>query len=142
MPQDSTLSHALLEAVKECNHTLEEEGGIILNKENDYLFVKIKSIFSGTPTAIGLYETDKSELGKKVLMRMSSEGWQMYASFHTHPSFSAEPSNTDMTYLFRGFKHNYIYAPRSKYFSLTSWEGDECSTQYTSRKQIESLLEK
>jgi hypothetical protein len=140
MIEDKDLWSALLSAVQVCTHASEEEGGLILKKEAQYLFVKIRNIYEGTATAIGLYETDKLELKERIFSRMG-DGWQMHASFHTHPCFSATPSSTDMTYLFQGFKYNYIYAPRPKAFSITSWEGDNSQTKYILKETIEALLD-
>jgi proteasome lid subunit RPN8/RPN11 len=130
----------LLEAAEVCNHTTEEQGGLILRKDEDYLFVPIKNIYAGTYTSIGLYETDKIELKMKVFTRMS-EGWRMFASFHTHPMFSATPSVTDMSYLFQGFESNYIYAPKPRVFSATIWEGDTSKTTFIPKEEIKEKLQ-
>jgi proteasome lid subunit RPN8/RPN11 len=138
---DKKLWHQLLSAAEACNHPLEEQGGLILKKNEDYLFVQIKNIHAGSHTAVGLYETDKTELKTKIFSRMG-EGWLMYASFHTHPCFSATPSVTDMTYLFQGFENNYVYAPKPKVFSATSWEGDTSKTTFMPIDKIKEILQK
>lgn len=130
----------LLIASTECNDPLEEQGGLILNKDDEYTFVLIRNVHEGSQTAIGLYETDKQELKEKVFSRIP-EGWKMYGSFHTHPCFSATPSVTDMTYLFQGFENNYVYSPKQKTFSATTWEGDTSTTTFMPINQIKELLQ-
>ena len=131
----------VITASEACTHPLEEEGGLLLEKDGEYLFVAIKNIHAGSQTAISLYETDKLELRDKVFSKLG-EGWLMSASFHTHPCFSATPSTTDMTYLFQGFKDNYVYAPKPKVFSVTSWEGDITKTTFVPLEKIKELLHK
>lgn len=132
------LVESLLQAADECRHLREEEGGIILNNADDYTFVKIKNIYEGSHTAYGLYETDLQELSSKVFSKLT-EGWRMYASFHTHPTFAPTPSNTDITKLFEGFKTNYIYSPIKQTFSVTSWGGEHWHTHYVTKENIENL---
>jgi hypothetical protein len=129
----------LLTASEVCDHATEEQGGLILSRDESFLFVPIRNIHIGTITAVGLYETDKLELKTKVFTRMS-EGWRMFASFHTHPMFSATPSVTDMTYLFQGFESNYIYAPKPQVFSATIWEGEKSKTTFIPKEKIKELL--
>jgi proteasome lid subunit RPN8/RPN11 len=116
---------AVLDAADQCDHPLEEEGGVLLARKDDYRFVKIKNKHKGSHTAISLYEADKLELGKLLFDRYK-EGWEICASFHTHPSFSPYPSNLDLDTLFQGFKHNVIYAARNHgVFSYSTWENDQ-----------------
>jgi proteasome lid subunit RPN8/RPN11 len=123
------LSAAILSATSQCSHFDEEEGGIIINKDSEYMFAKIKNIYAGTVTAYGLYETDQQELKEKVLDRVA-KGWRMYASFHTHPSFSAAPSNLDITKLFQGFRYNVIFSRRNQMLSPNTWVDSKLPSEY------------
>jgi proteasome lid subunit RPN8/RPN11 len=127
MNLENNLKAVLLDAVEICKHPVEEEGGIILQRNNDYMFVYVLNIFRNTPTAAGLYETEQDMLATDVFPKLA-EGWRFYASFHTHPSFSPTPSNLDLTALFQGFKHNFIYAPKLNEFSYTTWINNESQT--------------
>lgn len=135
---DKALSSAILEATEQCMHFKEEEGGIIISKDNTYVFAKITNVYAGTPTARGLYQTDQQELKEKVLDKIVV-GWRMYASFHTHPSFPAVPSNLDMTRLFQGFRYNIIFSQIDKMLSLSSWIGSRLDTEYTSLNTIKTF---
>jgi proteasome lid subunit RPN8/RPN11 len=126
---DKRLSAVILSATEQCVHFEEEEGGIIISKDNEYVFAKIKNTYARTPIAYGLYETDQLELKEKVIDRMT-EGWRMYASFHTHPSFPATPSNLDRSKLFQGFRYNIIFSHRDKMLSLSTWTGSQLTTVY------------
>ena len=88
---------------------LEEHGGIILKQGDKYDFVYLNNANSGTDIANGLFTADRKEHGSKVIVRFK-EGWKQYASYHTHPQFLPYPSYIDMTQLFTGFKHNYIFS--------------------------------
>lgn len=118
------LLNALLQAAKECNNPVEEEGGVILhlpaiahNKfsspEDEYVFLKITNANAGTPVAPVLWTADRGEYAVKVIPRFAS-GWKQVASFHTHPSFLPFPSSIDTNQLFPGFPVNYIYSPLYK----------------------------
>lgn len=138
-PLNSVLIAAMLDASKRCAHHIEEEGGIILNKDEEYTFVKVKNIYEGTDVAAGLYETDQSELSSLVLTKVG-EGWKFYASFHTHPQFSPAPSSLDLGKLFQGFKYNVIYSPIMEMFSCSQWFGDQSVHSYIPKKTLEILL--
>lgn len=127
----------MLSAVEQCIHPLEEEGGVVLFKDGTYLFVRVKNIYEGTPTAKGLYETDQEELIANVLSKVG-EGWKLFASFHTHPTFSATPSQLDVSALFRGFKYNIIYSPVRGEFSYSIWENDALRCSILSINHVKS----
>lgn len=132
------LASELLKAAEICKHRVEEEGGLILNRGDEFVFVPVQNIYKGTPTAAGLYETEQSDFTGKVFPLLK-EGWKFYASFHTHPSFSPNPSELDLNVLFQGFKHNYIYAPRPENFSYTTWGVEGQFTQYFNRNTLYAL---
>ena len=112
------LKTVLLLAMSQCPGLSEEEGGIILRKQEDFLFVKISNQVSGTAQARCLYVANAQEVGNKIIPLLDS--WVMYGSFHTHPTgYPASPSMLDLRALFRGFPINIIYAPGMK--QLTSW---------------------
>jgi proteasome lid subunit RPN8/RPN11 len=133
------LIHSMLAAAKACDHRVEEEGGIILSKEGEYVFVKVKNIHEGTSTASGLYETDQQELKDNVFSKVSA-GWKLHASFHTHPAFSPNPSSLDINKLFLGFKYNIIFAPISNMFSYSQWEGNRSLMYYMPAYTLENLV--
>lgn len=118
------LAHEIGKASSVCGQSAEEEGGIILEKDGEYQFVKVKNKNSGESIAEGLYETDIEDLQKNVFP-MVKTGWKFYASFHTHPSFSATPSRLDLEKLFNGFKYNVIFASQQKVFSYSEWLPDD-----------------
>jgi len=136
MNYHKALASELLKASEICCHETEEEGGLVLIRKDEYKFVPVENIYKGTPTAVGLYETEQSDFTDKVFPLLK-ECWKFYASFHTHPSFSPTPSNLDLTVLFQGFKHNYIYAPRLTEFSYTTWSDNKSqTTSYFNRKAL------
>jgi proteasome lid subunit RPN8/RPN11 len=118
------LAHEMGKASSLCGRSPEEEGGIILEKDGEYAFVKVKNKHSGDSIAEGLYETDLEDLQKNVFP-MVENGWKFYASFHTHPSFSPTPSKLDLEKLFTGFKYNVIFASQQKVFSYSEWLPDD-----------------
>jgi len=115
-----------MNAVELCGESWEEEGGIILTASDsrqgkqEFKFVKVLNSNRGTPVAVGLYVTDEQDFGKAVFPLLTG-GWNMYASFHTHPTFSATPSSLDRENLFRGFKYNFIYSTLEKTISYSEW---------------------
>jgi proteasome lid subunit RPN8/RPN11 len=137
--KNKELIREVIKAAEECAHPLEEEGGIILARDGEYLFAKVKNIHTGTGQAAGLYETDQDELREKVLNRVA-EGWKMYASFHTHPSFSPSPSALDLSKLFQGFKYNIISSPKTYMFSFNEWVGERTITYYIPTDTLNHLL--
>jgi hypothetical protein len=116
------LGRVLTGAAIDCPNRNEEEGGVILinHKKKEYCFVKVRNLHEGTPTAYGLYVADPEEFGGRVIP-MLSKGWELYASFHTHPQFPCTPSQLDYNKLFQGFKYNYIYSSRDLEFSCSDW---------------------
>jgi proteasome lid subunit RPN8/RPN11 len=136
---DKTLVTEMLAAAKSCSHPIEEQGGIILNKDEEFLFVKVKNIYEGTGMAAGLYETDQNELSSLVLSKVS-EGWKFYASFHTHPQFSPAPSSLDLGKLFQGFKQNIIFSPIMEMFSYSEWFGEQSLHYYIPTRTLEVLV--
>jgi len=137
--KNKALLKEVLKAGGECTHSVEEEGGIILHKDGEYYFTKVKNIHTGTEHAFGLYETDQDELRDKVLSKVA-EGWKMYASFHTHPSFSPAPSSLDLAKLFQGFKYNIIFSPKTYMFSFNEWVGERTITYYIPTDTLNHLL--
>lgn len=136
---DKALVAEMLAAAKSCRHPVEEQGGIILNKDEEFLFVKVKNIYEGMDTAAGLYETDQNELSGLVLSKVS-EGWKFYASFHTHPQFSPAPSSLDLGKLFQGFKQNIIFSPIMEMFSYSEWFGEQSLHYYIPTRTLEVLV--
>jgi len=136
---NARLAKTLLQAVENCPHPVEEEGGIILAKDDEYCFVKVKNIHKGTDTAAGLYETDQTELKENVLTKVA-DGWKFYASFHTHPKYTPTPSSLDLEKLFQGFKYNAIYSPVREIFSYSQWLGEKSSPYYIPKTTLEALI--
>lgn len=114
----STLNHELLKACTECKWDGEEEGGIIVQKGDDFLFTKLTNENTGSPIAAGLYTVDRKEYGEKII-KLFNDGWINYASFHTHPDgCPARASTIDLSKLFKGFQRNYIFSPWNKDLTL------------------------
>lgn len=131
----------MIAASERCSHPVDEEGGLILNRDNDYCYIHINNIHAATPRAVGLYEADTGMFATSVLPKLQ-DGWKMFSSFHTHPRFSADPSSLDFAKLFQGFKHNIIYAPlydsEPQTFSITEWIDDiPHTTKITKRELLE-----
>lgn len=138
------LAQELHRAAELCGKSSEEEGGIILSgpTEGQYEFIKLRNIYAGLQIALGLYEADDQELIDKVLSQVKT-GAKMYASFHTHPSFSPTPSNLDLTKLFTSFKHNFIYATERRLYSISEWVGEggnNLHITYVPQHSISALL--
>jgi hypothetical protein len=114
------LAGALIDAINETNHAFEERGGVLLEKYGDYRFQLLSNLHADTSRAYGLYEADRNEFGQLVIPEMQS-GWTLFASFHTHPKFSANPSSLDLEKLFQGFKCNVIYSPLNQECSISEW---------------------
>jgi len=109
----------------------EEQGGFIIkDSHGKYSFVPVRNRNTGQPVAKSLYTADKAEFAKKVLTPCMLSGFELYASFHTHPKgYPAKPSRTDLTELFTGHTVNYIWAPQEdelNQFTYTcdGWDGD------------------
>jgi hypothetical protein len=116
----TSLAYQLMVARKECGYAGEEEGGFLLeslhNEKDDspmYLFVKVANKNKGLALAVALYSANEVEFGEKVLGYTTTGNWRIFASFHTHPGTSVQPSRTDLTQLFTSFGVNYIYSPMS-----------------------------
>lgn len=130
---------AMISASLECTSTKEEEGGIIMEKDALYEFVRVKNVYEGTDRASGLYETDQEELSQLIFSRVC-KGWKMHASFHTHPSFSPAPSSLDLDKLFQGFRYNIIWAPTHRTFSYSLWIEEDSHTAYLPISTIKKLI--
>lgn len=124
------LPNTLAQAAKECNHPLEEEGGIILkHKETgNYDFVKLRNSNTGTDIAPCLWTADRYEYADKIIPRVWNRAWEHYASFHTHPRFVAVPSGIDLGTLFPGFPVNFIYSKLQN--GITEWFTEKSGTSY------------
>jgi hypothetical protein len=131
---------AISKAVESCTLPYEEEGGIILEKDGSFLYVRVKNIHENTPTASGLYETDAGELTDKVISKVQT-GWKFHSSFHTHPTFSPTPSGIDRHELFKSFKFNVIYSPKQDLFSFNEWIENKLITIYISSSTIKTILQ-
>jgi hypothetical protein len=134
--KDWRVGCALLNAIDLCDNELEEEGGVILTSSRAapghelFKFVKVQNRRAGTPEARGLYVADPVSFGAEVFPLLSG-GWNLYASFHTHPTFSSTPSDLDRRALFVGFKYNYIYSPQRRAVSVSEWiSKEELVTKY------------
>jgi hypothetical protein len=134
--KDWRVGFALLNAIDLCDNELEEEGGVILTSSRAtpghelFKFVKVQNRRAGTPEARGLYVADPVSFGAEVFPLLSG-GWNLYASFHTHPTFSSTPSDLDRRALFVGFKYNYIYSPQRRAVSVSEWiSKEELVTKY------------
>ena len=137
---DPGLAGEMMRAATLCGKSSEEEGGIIIARENECEFVKVKNVHTGTMTAGGLYEASRDELSLKVISRVK-DGWKFFASFHTHPTFSPSPSQLDFNKLFQSFKHNIIYSPYQGMFSWLSWidGGPKFALYYVPQSTVRSL---
>ena len=112
MPDSASpsLQDCLKDAINSISTQLEEEGGVILKKDIEFKFVKIRNINTGSSKAYGLYEVDRSEYGAKIIPLFNT-GWVNYATFHTHPQYCHPyPSITDLTRLFKSAPVNFIYS--------------------------------
>jgi proteasome lid subunit RPN8/RPN11 len=131
----------VLKAKDACANPLEEEGGVILCKDEiEFEFIKLKNKYHTTATAIGLYEADTDEFSDKVIPKIG-KGWKMFASFHTHPTFPPRPSQLDVTTLFMGFKYNFIYSPLESKHSCSIWEDNMLTAGYVDNEKLEQLVE-
>ena len=135
------LKSALADAVHICWEevdNLEEHGGIIMHqpKTDAYGFVQLRNQNAGTELGPVLWTADRDEYAKHVIP-MFKEGWQHYASFHTHPQFYPWPSDEDMNVLFPGFPINYIFSGLTNYV-VKYWVQDTANNgQVLAMKPIE-----
>jgi len=136
------LAQELYRAAALCSKSSEEEGGLLLHRDEDFEFVKLRNIYTGSTTALGLYEAHEGDFGELIVPRVQ-EGWKLHGSFHTHPSFSPSPSSLDLNKLFMGFKYNYIYATERGYYSASEWMGEayeDLYIYYLPKSSMEALL--
>jgi proteasome lid subunit RPN8/RPN11 len=125
-----------MKAAEECSSDQQyEEGGIIFEKDGVFKFQKIENIHDGTPRGISLYEVHTPSYGKLVSEQVM-DGWKLFASFHTHPSFSAQPSMIDLDFLFKGYKYNVIYSNLTDSFAFCVWLDDSCYTFFMKKHLI------
>ena len=116
-----SLDEVLRHAIAQCpsNASLEEEGGVIFRKDNQFRFERLRNSLTGTPEAKVLWVADQTEFAKFV--PLFADNWEMI-SFHTHPAFPPFPSAKDRTVLFEGFQTNYIWSHATSQLTRTSWE--------------------
>jgi len=125
-----------MKAAEECSSVENyEQGGIIFEKNGEFKFHRIENIHNGTTRGISLYEVYIPYFGKLVSAQVL-DGWKLFASFHTHPSFSAQPSRTDLDYLFKGYKYNVIYSDPTETFAFCVWLDDSCYTFFMKKHLI------
>lgn len=123
---NTELARAVVSAALECGNSEEEQGGVVVTSftpqtgEKEFRFIKVLNDKAGTPIATGLYVANPDDFGSKVFPLLT-RGWYLYASFHTHPTFSANPSSLDREKLFKGFKYNFIYSTLEKTVSCSEW---------------------
>lgn len=126
--QGTSILNALAKAIGMCGDLYEEEGGLILEKDGEHIFVHLTNSYKHTPTAFTLYETNLEEFKTKVAPKVA-DGWKLKASFHTHPRFYSDPSSIDVDNLFQGFKINYIYSHFDEFVSVSVWRDDKIITK-------------
>ncbi len=135
MDLDQPIKNVILQAIREC-HTdvpvleqLEEHGGWILKKGNDYKFFFLKNDNTGTVRAQMLFSANKKSVGDGPLKAIVKEGWSNFATFHTHPQFSINPSSIDWNLLFQNSKYNFIYSPATDQLSCSARNGGDDENQ-------------
>lgn len=133
-----SLVQQLNNAIVECQNLAEEEGGLIIQKDDSFSFIKVTNSHSGNPIAQGLWEPDRNEFAQKVLAKYK-EGWRIYASLHTHPIFLPTPSVLDLTELFRGFPINFIYSKLHK--KITEWSVHPIAGEDHDRVNLENVYQ-
>ena len=120
MELNEKLKHVLLQAIHACYidvpvpTRIEEHGGWILQKGDDYQFFFLKNDNSGSVRGQMLFTANGQDVAKGPVKAMMKEGWSNYATFHTHPQFSITPSSIDWNLLFQNSKHNFIYSPATE----------------------------
>lgn len=110
----------LTESLGNFNDPVYEAGGFILEKNKQYGFVDVPNKHHGTQIGQALYEP-AMEVFAKILNPYFKDGWKLFASFHTHPSFTAQYSNIDYENLFQNFPINYIKSIRYDQIIKYSW---------------------
>ncbi len=111
------LSDTLLQAIGQCHTSipiekrLEEHGGWILNKGDEFKFFFLRNDNTGTPRANVLFTANREDVGRGPLKYLVKDGWKNYGTFHTHPQFPVSPSDTDWNFLFQNSPYNFIYSP-------------------------------
>jgi proteasome lid subunit RPN8/RPN11 len=140
--QNISILKALVEAISLCRDAYEEEGGLILEKDGEHMFVHLTNKYKHTPKAFTLYEANLDEFKNNITPRVA-EGWKLKASFHTHPRFYSDPSAVDLQKLFQGFKINYIYSHFDEFVSVSVWRGDKVFTKkmFAPTEQLISSME-
>jgi proteasome lid subunit RPN8/RPN11 len=134
MDLDQQIKTAIQQAIRECYTDvplltqLEEHGGWILKKGEEYKFFFLKNDNSGTVRAQMLFSANRNDVAKGPLKAIVKEGWSNYATFHTHPQFSVTPSSIDWNLLFQNSKYNFIYSPATNQLSC-SMRCDDATTQ-------------
>lgn len=128
------LKNIVEQAIHECVRTDDEEdGGVILIRNGDYKWVKLKNSISGESRAKVLYVIDKyGEYVDKVISQFQ-HGWRLFASFHVHPQFTSQCSHIDETMLFRDFNKNIIYSGLTSETRLYQWEGGQLTYECIER---------
>lgn len=99
------------------NYLNEEEGGFILQNNEELELIKVKNKHTGTSIAAVLYEPDPAEFGELILSKLI-DGWSVFASVHTHPNKLCTPSSVDLKNLFTNFQKNIIYTPGANEVNL------------------------
>jgi hypothetical protein len=123
----------------------EERGGFILKKGNDFKFIPVMNIHTGTSISHGLYRPEPNEFGEKVLGPILYDGWKLYASFHTHPNgYSPIPSGIDVQQLFLGHQINYIYATKTdelvEYSKMSEFNSFDVDSEVVDSGETEQLF--
>lgn len=139
---NNSLKDTLKRAVLECwdfldLKDLEEHGGVILhNKDTDkYLFKYLFNSNGGKPIANALYTADRYQY-TEIIIPLFKNNWRQFASFHTHPQFTPQPSSIDLHQLFAGFSHNYIYSGLTKELIKYSWKDPKDRSQGLTSEKI------
>lgn len=114
------LRQLVISLQEELTSPVEEAGGVILSKGDEFKFIRLANKNSGNCIARVLYEVNPYEYGEKVIPVLM-EGWFNHSSIHTHPQFQAFPSNIDIAQLFPSFGMNFIYS--QKYKQLNAFLG-------------------
>ena len=123
------LSDTLSEAIRLCHDSIdperrvEEHGGWIVQKDDEFKFFFLRNDNAGTPQANVLFLANQQDVGKGPLTAMAKEGWKNYATFHTHPQFSVTPSSLDWNQMFQCCPYNFIYSPATLQLGVSHYLG-------------------
>ena len=135
MDLNQKLKQTLLQAIHACYvdvpvlTQLEEHGGWILKKDDEYKFFFLRNSNTGTVRAQMLFSADSKDVANGPLKAMMREGWTNYGTFHTHPQFSITPSSIDWNLLFQNSKHNFIYSPATEQLGCSVRDGGDDENQ-------------